>query len=155
MTSTRADTPSPLRGEGQGEGETPGANRPLTHTLSPEGRKIEAEMRALGSAAKRAAAVMAQATAAGKTRALHAAAAAIRADRAAILAANARDLAEARDLSPAMRDRLLLDEKRVEAMARGLDDVAALPDPVGRELARWTRPNGLDIARVAIPLGVD
>jgi glutamate-5-semialdehyde dehydrogenase len=115
---------------------------------------LEAEMRTLGAAAKRAAAAMAQATAAEKTRALHAAAAAIRADCAAILAANARDIAEARDLSPAMRDRLLLDEKRVEAMARGLDDVAALPDPVGRELARWTRPNGLDIARITIPLGV-
>jgi len=117
-------------------------------------RGLEAEMRALGAAAKRAAAAMAQASADEKTRALQAAAAAIHADRALILAANARDLAEARDLSPAMRDRLLLDEKRVEAVARGLEDVAALPDPVGRELARWTQPNGLDIARVTIPLGV-
>src|SRR5215469_924243 len=115
---------------------------------------LESEMRALGAAAKHAAAAMAKAAAAQKTRALHAAAAAIRADRAAILAANARDVAEAGDLSPAMRDRLLLDERRIEAMARGLEEVAALPDPVGRELARWTRPNGLDIARVAIPLGV-
>ena len=115
---------------------------------------LETEMRALGVAAKRAAAVMAQASAAQKTRALEAAAAAIRTDAAAILAANARDVAEAHDLSPAMHDRLLLDEKRIEAMARGLEEVAALADPVGRELARWTRPNGLDIARVAIPLGV-
>jgi glutamate-5-semialdehyde dehydrogenase len=115
---------------------------------------LEAEMHTLGAEARRAAATMAQATATQKTRALEAAAAAIRAERAAILAANARDLAEARDLSPAMRDRLLLDEQRIEAMARGLEEVAALPDPVGRELARWTRPNGLDIARVAIPLGV-
>jgi glutamate-5-semialdehyde dehydrogenase len=111
-------------------------------------------MRALGAAAKHAAAAMAKADAAQKTRALHAAAAAIRTDRAAILAANARDVAEARDLSPALHDRLLLDERRIEAMARGLEEVAALPDPVGRELARWSRPNGLDIARVAIPLGV-
>jgi glutamate-5-semialdehyde dehydrogenase len=115
---------------------------------------LEAEMRVLGAAAKRAAAVMAQASAAQKTRALEAAAAAIRTDAATILAANARDVAEAHDLSPAMHDRLLLDEKRIEAMACGLEEVAALPDPVGRELAHWTRPNGLDIARVAIPLGV-
>ena len=54
----------------------------------------------------------------------------------------------------ALLDRLTLDDKRVEAMAKGVEDVAALPDPVGRELARWTRPNGLDIARVATPIGV-
>ena len=48
----------------------------------------------------------------------------------------------------------MLDAKRIEAMAKGVEDVAALPDPVGRELARWTRPNGLDIARVATPIGV-
>src|SRR5690349_12668095 len=99
MTSTRADTPSPHRGEGRGEGETPGANRPLTHTLSPGGRGLEDEMRTLGAAAKRAAAAMAQASAVQKTRALDEAAAAIRADRADILAANARDIAEARELS--------------------------------------------------------
>jgi len=155
MKRTRTTTPSPHRGEGRGEGAVgPGAAAPLTHTLSPEGRGLETEMRAIGAAAKRAATVMAQASAAQKTRALEGAAAAIRTERPAILAANARDVAEARDLSPAMRDRLLLDEKRIEAMARGLEDVAALPDPVGRELARWTRPNGLDIARVTIPLGV-
>ena len=54
----------------------------------------------------------------------------------------------------ALLDRLLLDDKRVEAMAKGVEEVAALPDPVGRELARWTRPNGLDIARVSTPIGV-
>ena len=53
-----------------------------------------------------------------------------------------------------MLDRLTLDDARIEAMAKGVEDVAALPDPVGRELARWTRPNGLDIARVATPIGV-
>jgi glutamate-5-semialdehyde dehydrogenase len=81
---------------------------------------------------------------------------ALRADRAAILEANARDLAEAEktSLSAAMRDRLMLNEARVEAMAKGLDEVAELPDPIGTELARWTRPNGLDIARVRVPLGV-
>src|SRR5512142_3496598 len=53
-----------------------------------------------------------------------------------------------------MLDRLMLDAGRIEAMAQGIEVVAALPDPVGRELARWSRPNGLDIARVATPIGV-
>ena len=63
-----------------------------------------------------------------------------------------RDMAaaEARRSPPALLDRLLLDDKRVEAMAAGLEAMAALPDPIGTELARWTRPNGLDIARVRI-----
>jgi glutamate-5-semialdehyde dehydrogenase len=62
--------------------------------------------------------------------------------------------ASSRNLSPALMDRLKLDPKRVEATAKGVADVAALADPVGRELARWTMPNGLDIARVATPIGV-
>ena len=117
---------------------------------------LAAAMRAIGMQARQAAALLARAPADRKTGALRSAAAAIRADRAAILDANARDLAEAgrRSLSAAMVDRLKLDDKRVEAMAQGLDDVAALPDPVGAVLARWTRPNGLDIARLSIPLGV-
>jgi glutamate-5-semialdehyde dehydrogenase len=79
----------------------------------------------------------------------------VRARAPEILAANARDLAETQgDLGPAMRERLALDDRRVAAIAAGLDEVTALPDPVGRVLARWTRPNGLDIARVAVPLGV-
>src|SRR5512142_1700847 len=53
-----------------------------------------------------------------------------------------------------MLDRLMLDAGRIEAMAKGIEEIAALPDPVGRVLARWTRPNGLDIARVATPIGV-
>ena len=115
---------------------------------------LETAMRAVGVAARAAASLMARAKPARKTDALRRAAAAIRADAAAILDANRRDMAEAADLSGAMRDRLMLDEKRVEGIARGLDDVAALPDPVGAEMGRWTRPNGLDIARVRIPLGV-
>jgi len=115
---------------------------------------LAAEMRALGVRARRAAASMAVADPARKSEALQRAAAAIRADRDTIIAANQRDLAEAGTLSGAMRDRLLLDQRRSEAMARGLEEVAALPDPVGTELARWTRPNGLDIARVRIPIGV-
>jgi len=73
-----------------------------------------------------------------------------------ILAANAGDLAEAESqgISVALRDRLALDPKRVEAIAAGLEAIAALPDPVGRVLAEWTRPNGLAIQRIAVPLGV-
>src|SRR6185312_4511430 len=115
---------------------------------------LETEMRAVGQRARAAASLMALADPARKTDALRRAAAAIRADKAAILEANRRDLAEARDLSGAMRDRLMLDEKRVEAIAKGLEEVGALPDPVGAITERWTRPNGLDIARVRIPLGV-
>jgi glutamate-5-semialdehyde dehydrogenase len=117
---------------------------------------LYAEMRGIGAAARRAAALMAQAPAEHKTAALKAAAAEIRTRQQEILAANAQDLAEAgqHGLSPAMVDRLMLDEKRIEAMAAGLDEVAALPDPVGKVLARWTRPNGLEIARVSVPLGV-
>jgi glutamate-5-semialdehyde dehydrogenase len=115
---------------------------------------IEAEMRTLGAAARAAATVLAHTDPAKKTQALQRAAQAIRDQAEAILDANARDMAAAKDLSPAMRDRLLLDAKRVTAMAKGLDEVAALPDPIGTELARWTRPNGLDIARVRVPLGV-
>ncbi|MBM3568335.1 MAG: glutamate-5-semialdehyde dehydrogenase, partial [Alphaproteobacteria bacterium] len=88
-----------------------------------------------------------------KDRALTAAAAAIRRREPEILAANARDLAAAGDLTAALRERLMLDPKRVAAMAKGLEEIAALPDPVGRVLAEWTRPNGLRIARVAVPLG--
>ena len=54
----------------------------------------------------------------------------------------------------ALQDRLLLNAARIEGMARGLDDIVALPDPVGAEIERWTRPNGLDIARIATPIGV-
>jgi glutamate-5-semialdehyde dehydrogenase len=113
-------------------------------------------MRAIGAAARQAATLLARAPADQKTVALKSAAAAIRTNRAAILEANARDLAEAghQSLSAAMLDRLKLDEKRVEGIAQGLDDVAALADPVGAVLARWARPNGLEISRVSVPLGV-
>jgi len=125
--------------------------------MSADGRidpGIETEMKALGAAARQAAATLAHADAAKKTKALQAAAQAVRDQAKTILDANRQDMAAAKDLSPAMTDRLLLDEKRVAAMAKGLEEVAALPDPIGSELARWTRPNGLDIARVRVPLGV-
>jgi glutamate-5-semialdehyde dehydrogenase len=110
----------------------------------------------LGRAARAASTRLALTPRAQKDAALHAAAAAIRADAQAIAAANARDMAaaEARGLSGALLDRLRLDAGRIEAMAAGIEVVAALDDPVGRTLARWRRPNGLDIARVAVPLGV-
>ena len=124
--------------------------------LKADAADLDIEMRALALAARQAAALLARAGAGQKTAALLHAAAAIRAARAEILAANAEDMAAAGTLalSGALLDRLLLDDKRVEAMAEGLGAVAALPDPVGTELARWTRPNGLDIARVRIPIGV-
>jgi glutamate-5-semialdehyde dehydrogenase len=83
-------------------------------------------------------------------------AAAIRDGAGSILAANARDLtaAKAAGVSGPMLDRLLLDDGRVEDLARAIETVAAIPDPVGAEIARWTRPNGLDIARVRTPIGV-
>src|SRR5579863_7370683 len=120
------------------------------------GVSLDAAMRSIGAAARQAAAVLARATPTQKTEALKSAAAAIRAARQNILDANRHDLAEAqqRSISNALYDRLKLDDARVGAMAQGLDDVAALPDPVGEVLARWTRPNGLDIARVSVPLGV-
>ena len=113
-------------------------------------------MRGLGEAALAAQPVLARAPRAQKDAALRAAADALRGRRAALLEANAADMAAARakGLTGAMLDRLQLDDARLESMARGLEDIAALEDPVGRVLAEWTRPNGLRIARVAVPLGV-
>ncbi len=117
---------------------------------------VAAVMADLGRAARDAARRLATASTEDKDRALAAAAAAIRAATADILAANARDVAaaEARGTAPAFLDRLRLDEARIEAMARGVEEIAALADPVGRVLAAWERPNGLQIERVATPLGV-
>jgi glutamate-5-semialdehyde dehydrogenase len=125
-----------------------------TGTAPADMADLPAMMAEIGRRARAAAADLALASAAARTAALNAAARAIRARTEEILAANARDLAEAKSLGAAMRERLALDERRVAAIARGLDEVAALPDPVGRVLAQWARPNGLSIARVAVPLGV-
>jgi glutamate-5-semialdehyde dehydrogenase len=113
-------------------------------------------MLALGRRARDAARLLREASTGTKNKALRAAAAAIRVHAADILAANATDMSEATlaKLTPALLDRLMLDDKRIAAMAKGIEDVAALPDPVGRELARWTMPNGLDISRIATPIGV-
>ena len=124
-------------------------------TLRPE-PDLNAEMAKIGRRAREAATELALASAETKIAALNGAAAAISANAAEILAANARDLAEADEqgVSAALRDRLALNPKRIEAIAAGLEAIAALPDPVGRVLAEWTRPNGLRIQRVAVPLGV-
>ena len=120
------------------------------------GDDIAAMMEGLGRAARAASHVLAQATTDAKNRALKAAAEAIRAYRTELLEANKLDLAvgQERGLTKALMDRLALDPERIEAMAAGLEAIAELGDPVGRELARWTPKNGLDIARVAVPLGV-
>jgi glutamate-5-semialdehyde dehydrogenase len=113
-------------------------------------------MEGLGTAATAAAEVLALAPTAQKNAALAAAAAALRARRKTLLAANERDLAAARaaHLSGPRLERLKLDERRLEAIAASLEAVIALPDPIGRVLAEWQRPNGLRIQRVAVPLGV-
>ncbi|HEY4943803.1 MAG TPA: glutamate-5-semialdehyde dehydrogenase [Rhizomicrobium sp.] len=121
---------------------------------APDRSALAAEMMALGKSAKAAARALREASTETKNKALRAAAAAIRVQAKPILDANASDMKAASDLTLALRDRLLLDAGRIEAMAKGVEDVAALPDPVGRELARWTVASGLDIARVATPIGV-
>jgi glutamate-5-semialdehyde dehydrogenase len=121
-----------------------------------DANRLEDEMHALGQRARKAAGILARATTAQKDQALRAAAASLRAHRDSLLAANAEDVAaaKARGLDAAMLDRLVIDAKRVEAMATGLEEIAGLPDPVGRMDAEWTRPNGLLIQRVRVPLGV-
>ena len=113
-------------------------------------------MRGIGRSALAAAQLLALAPADQKNQALRAAAAAVRAQTQDILTANATDLraAAARDSSAALLDRLRLDEQRVAAMARGLDDIERLADPIGARLARWSRPNGMIIERICVPLGV-
>jgi glutamate-5-semialdehyde dehydrogenase len=117
---------------------------------------IERLMTGIGRQARAAAATLARAPGATRDAALDGAAALLRAHAAKILSANARDLAAAGDrgVGAALLDRLRLDEARIEAMAAGVEAVRALPDPVGRVLAEWTRPNGLVIRRVSVPLGV-
>ncbi|TAK98006.1 MAG: glutamate-5-semialdehyde dehydrogenase [Rhodospirillaceae bacterium] len=123
----------------------------------PDSKSATAVLMAdMGRRAKAAARVLAVATTAAKNAALIAAAAAIRAHTAAIKAANVTDVTagQAKGLSAALLDRLELTDSRIKAMAQGLEDIAALPDPVGTTLAEWTRPNGLKISRVRTPLGV-
>ena len=112
-------------------------------------------MQGIGRAARVAARLLAFASTAQKNRALRAAAAALRTSRPTILAANEGDVREAGSgLSGALLDRLHLDDSRVEAMARGLESIAEVRDPIGVRLAEWSRPNGMLIQRVCVPLGV-
>jgi glutamate-5-semialdehyde dehydrogenase len=121
-----------------------------------EGSDIATLMHDIGRQAKNAARALALAETARKDDALAAMAQAIRARKDDILAANAQDLVEAKAAGAmaAFLDRLALDDKRVAAMADGLDVVRALADPVGTVTERWTRPNGMTIERVRVPLGV-
>jgi glutamate-5-semialdehyde dehydrogenase len=112
-------------------------------------------MQGIGRAARVAAQLLALASTAQKNRALRAAAAALRGARSTILAANEGDVREAGSEMPgALLDRLQLDDSRIEAMARGLDSIAEARDPIGVRLAEWSRPNGMLIQRVCVPLGV-
>ena len=113
-------------------------------------------MKKIGENAKTSLALLGASTPAQREDALRLGAKALREQSDAIIKANEKDLAAAnkKGLTPAMIDRLRLDGARVEAMAKGLEDIASLPDPVGRVLAEWERPNGLKIKRVAVPLGV-
>lgn len=112
-------------------------------------------MQGIGRAARVAAQLLAFASTAQKNRALRAAAAALRSARSTILAANEGDVREAgSETSGALLDRLRLDDSRIEAMARGLDSIAEARDPIGVRLAEWSRPNGMLIQRVCVPLGV-
>jgi glutamate-5-semialdehyde dehydrogenase len=113
-------------------------------------------MLAMGANARAASAEVAKAGPDKRTAALRAMAKRIRETSSAILSANAQDMtaAKAKGLTGAMLDRLELNPSRIEAMAKGVEDVAELPDPVGTVLASWTRPNGLEISRVRGPIGV-
>ncbi len=121
-----------------------------------EKREVGQTMLELGRAARRAARDLALAPRHLKNTALVIAAGLLRTSTADIIAANERDMEAARvaGASKANLDRLMLNEARIESMAKGLESIAALPDPVGRVLATFERPNGLKIERVATPLGV-
>ena len=128
----------------------------MTALHSVEADGLHAVMAGIGTAARAAAEVLAMAPTERKDTALRATAAAIRDRSTALLTANAKDMkaAEADGLSAAMLDRLKLTDDRIEAMAAGLEAIADFRDPVGEVMASWTRPNGLAIERVRVPLGV-
>ncbi len=115
---------------------------------------LATQMAELGARAKAAAAALAQTSGEQRAQAVTAMAAALRAAAPAILAANAADMARAADLSSSLRDRLKLTPERLEGGAKGLDEIAALPDPLGTVLEEWRQPNGLQFQKVRVPLGV-
>jgi glutamate-5-semialdehyde dehydrogenase len=111
-------------------------------------------MENIGKAAKEASRLLKGAATEAKNKALEEAARLIRAQRDDILAANRQDIENAKDLTSAQIDRLKLDAGRIEGIAKGIDLIATLPDPVGKQIAEWTVPSGLKITRVRVPLGV-
>ena len=117
---------------------------------------LHTDMLAMGQAARHAAAELARAPTQKKNAGLLAMAATIRAQTARIAEANARDVeaAEQRDVKGSFLDRLILTSQRIEAMAEGLEAIAALPDPVGAIMAHWQRGDGLDFTRIRVPIGV-
>ena len=121
-----------------------------------ESNSIAQMMEELGRSARKAAKTMSLVPTDAKNKALKEAASALRARRQDILEANAKDMMAAREknISPALLDRLELNDSRIESMATGLDEIAKLKDPVGDVIAEWDRPNGLEISRVRVPLGV-
>jgi len=129
---------------------------PLKSVEAVSDTDIAAVMRDIGRRARAAARTLALAPTAQKDRALAAQAAAIRAAEGEILVANSKDVAEAKTggATSAFLDRLALDPKRIGAMADGIEVVRSLADPVGSVTASWTRPNGMTIERVRVPLGV-
>ena len=123
---------------------------------SEQGHELAAEMRRMAEAARAASRALARADSRTKDAALRGAAEAILARAPRILEANAQDVEAARKagVAAAFLDRLALDPKRLEGVARAVLEVAALPDPVGEVTATWRRPNGLLVKKVRIPLGV-
>ena len=124
--------------------------------ISARNDDLKTMMRGMGNAAQSAARELGLATTEQKNNALRAMATALRSQEADILVANKKDLANAEEmgLSASMLDRLALDAGRIEGMAKGIEDIAGLPDPVGETIAQWDRPSGLNISRVRMPLGV-
>lgn len=128
----------------------------MADTLHTPTENLHETLLEMGRRARRASSALAKAGIEGRTKAILAMAEALSAAEPAILAANAQDLAggQEKGLADAMMDRLALTPERVQGVASALRAVAELPDPVGSEIARWSVPSGLDIARVRTPLGV-
>ena len=116
---------------------------------------LQSYVTTLGRSARRAAQQLATLNGATKGRALHHMATALRSSSASLIAANAKDILAANEaqLAPALVKRLMLDEKKVEAMAKGIEEIAAQVDPVGQVIEGYVRPNGLRITKTRVPLG--
>ena len=155
VTSTAASA-AKLSAEPAASALPAAAAKPIDTASAALDGRMAGLMESMGRAAVAASKVLAQTSEEVKNQALRAAAAAIRARRGEILAANELDMRKAVDggLTAALLDRLKLDDKRVEAMASGIETIVALADPIGSIMAEWTRPNGMLIQRVRVPLGV-